>query len=492
MPGRSLLNQGLRRGGNLLVVLAALVVGTVFLTRCGLASHPADRLEYDWPTRHDATAGIQKIKHVVLIVQENRSFDSYFGTFPGANGIPMHAGRPVACLPTGKRRCQRPYVDHADVNSGGPHGEKATRMDFDHGRMDGFVRAAAQAFHNCSDPNNPDCRGSAKVDVMGYHTGSDIPNYWTYAKSYVLQDHMFEPTDSWSLPAHLYSVSEWSANCTSTDPFSCRSSQDIGTRKPLGGYVGSQTHRTPPTLYAWTDLTYLLHKSDVSWGYYVSRGREPDCRNSDAVRCTPVRQGPKTPGIWNPLPSFATVQQDGQLGNVEAISSFRKAAEAGTLPSVSWVVPSNKVSEHPGHAVSSGQSYVTGLVNAVMSGPDWRSTAIFLTWDDWGGFYDHVKPPKVDGSGYGFRVPGIVISPYARSGYVDHQTLSSDAYVKFIEDDFLHGERLDPRTDGRPDARPDVRENAPILGDLSRDFDFAQPPRPPMLLAVHPRTSLAR
>jgi phospholipase C len=96
----------------------------------------------------------------------------------------------------------------------------------------------------------------------------------------------------------------------------------------------------------------------------------------------------------------------------------------------------------------------------------------------------------VDGSGYGFRVPGILISPYARRGYVDHQTLSFDAVVKFIEDDFLHGRRLDPRTDGRPDPRPDVRENAPVLGDLSKEFDFTQPPRPPEILPVHPRTTL--
>jgi hypothetical protein len=125
-----------------------------------------------------------------------------------------------------------------------------------------------------------------------------------------------------------------------------------------------------------------------------------------------------------------------------------------------------------------------------MNGPDWSSTAIFLGWDDWGGFYDHVAPPVVDQNGYGLRVPGIVISPYAKQGYVDHQTLSFDAYLKFIEDDFLDGQRLDPNTDGRPDPRPDVRENAAVLGDLASDFDFTQDPRPPLLLPVHPATTL--
>jgi phospholipase C len=122
-----------------------------------------------------------------------------------------------------------------------------------------------------------------------------------------------------------------------------------------------------------------------------------------------------------------------------------------------------------------------------MRSKDWKSTAIFLSWDDWGGFYDHVKPPAVDRQGYGLRVPGLVISPYAKRGFVDHQILSQDAYLKFIEDDFLHGARLNPKTDGRPDSRPDVRENAKILGNLAADFDFNQPPRAPLLLEPYPK-----
>jgi phospholipase C len=109
-----------------------------------------------------------------------------------------------------------------------------------------------------------------------------------------------------------------------------------------------------------------------------------------------------------------------------------------------------------------------------------------VTWDDWGGFYDHVVPPKVDGSGYGLRVPGLVISPYAKAGHTDHQVLSFDAYLKFIEDDFLGGQRLDPNTDGRPDSRPNVRESASILGSLMSDFDFSQAPRPALVLPLHP------
>jgi phospholipase C len=125
-----------------------------------------------------------------------------------------------------------------------------------------------------------------------------------------------------------------------------------------------------------------------------------------------------------------------------------------------------------------------------MRSPDWTSSAIFLTWDDWGGFYDNVVPPRADAMGYGIRVPALVISPYARKGFVDHQQLSFDAYLKFIEDDFLGGARINPMNDGRPDARPDVREDSPVLGDLVRDFNFGQKPREPLPLDPCPNTTL--
>jgi len=202
--------------------------------------------------------------------------------------------------------------------------------------------------------------------------------------------------------------------------------------------------------------------------------------------CKQIAQDAKTPGIWNPLPWFDTVRQDGQVANVAPFEDFLTAARSGTLPAVSWITPSQAVSDHPPALISAGQTYVTSVINEIMRSPDWSSTAVFLAWDDWGGFYDHVVPPKVDAQGYGLRVPGLVISPYAKRGYIDHQVLSFDAYLKFIEDDFLGGARIDPKTDGRPDRRPDVRENAAILGDLRKDFDFNQTPRPPLILPIHP------
>ncbi|MBV8726896.1 MAG: phospholipase, partial [Candidatus Eremiobacteraeota bacterium] len=280
----------------------------------------------------------------------------------------------------------------------------------------------------------------------------------------------------------LFMVSEWSALCSRIgDPMSCVSAlQNPDNPRDFAVALGARTLPDRPD-YAWTDLTYLLHRKHVSWAYYVMGGYEPDCAN-DAAECAPRRQNVRTPGIWNPLPSFDTVKADGEAANVQDISNFFRAARSGTLPAVVWLAPAQRYSEHPPAPVSMGQAYVTGAINAIMRSPDWNSTAIFLSWDDWGGFYDHVAPPRVDQNGYGLRVPGIVISPYARRGFIDHQTLSHDAYVKFIEDDFLSSARIDPRTDGRPDPRPDVRENQPVLGDLRRDFNFAQPPRPPMIL----------
>ncbi len=475
-----------------LLVGAALlaVIGVVLLTtRQAAPLAPLRR----GPTAGAARAGISRIKHVVVVMQENRSFDSYFGTFPGADGFPRAADGSIdVCLPSPIRGggCLAPYHDVKDVNGGGPHGHADAVADVANGAMDGFLARAEKArLHGgCSDPNDPECLSASERDVMGYHDGRDIPNYWAYAKQFVLQDHMFQPDTSWSLPAHLFTVSEWSARCGDDGPGSC--TNEVGHPGDPPDFNTARHPNAQPPTYAWTDLTYLLHRAHVSWRYYVAKGDEPDCANDTLLTCPRVPQSASTPGIWNPLPYFTTVRDDGQLKNIVSVQHFLTAAQTGRLPSVSWVVPSEAVSEHPRSPVSAGQSYVTGLVNAVMSGPDWASTAIFLTWDDWGGFYDHVAPPVVDANGYGLRVPGIVISPYARRGYIDHQTLSFDAYAKFIEDRFLHGQRLDPANDGRPDPRPGVRENDPQLGDLLADFDFGQPPQPPLLLPVHPVTDL--
>src|SRR5262249_53541466 len=140
--------------------------------------------------------------------------------------------------------------------------------------------------------------------------------------------------------------------------------------------------------------------------------------------------------------------------------------------------------EHPPALVSVGQSYVTAMINTIMKSPMWSSTVIFLSWDDWGGFYDHVVPPKIDQGGYGIRVPGLVISPWVKqAGLIDKQVLSHAVYIKFNEDVFLGGQRIDPKTGGRPDSRPTVRE-AVLRGALMTHFDFGRTPPPPLLLPV--------
>jgi phospholipase C len=446
--------------------------------------------------------GIHKIKHVVVIMQENRSFDSYFGTYPGADGIPTHDGHFTVCVPNpATDRCDYPYHERALANFGALHTDTASSVDIDGGKMDGFIAGA----QNCSlvdqrflCPDSVPARTRDSVpartnvtgtDVMGYHDAREIPNYWTYARDFVLQDHMFEPVTAWSLPAHLFTVSEWSATCSSSKPASCVNDYHLERiRRGVGGCFFCKGLLPHSVLFAWTDLTYLLYRHHVSWGYYVAPGTPPDCAD-DAALCRGKQpsQGPGTPGIWNPLPNFQTVRDDRQEGNIQSTSKFITAARRGRLPAVSWLVPSAAESEHYPGSASAGMSYVTGLINAVMRSRDWSSTAIFLTWDDWGGFYDNVDPPHIDANGYGLRVPGLVISPYGRRGYIDHQVLSFDAYNKFIEDDFLGGQRLNPSTDGRPDARPTVRDNVPLLGDLMSDFDFNQAPRKPILLPLHPK-----
>jgi phospholipase C len=305
-----------------------------------------------------AQLGIQKIHHVIVITQENRSFDSYFGTYPGANGIPSGV-----CLPAPEGRCVAPFHDANDANAGGPHGRTAAINDIDGGKMDGFVMQAYQS-NGCTEgtPECTACNGTTvKVtcnEVMGYHDAREIPNYWEYAKHFVLQDKMFESALAASAVAHNYLVSAWNARCPlgDTNPMDCVSTAQEATSKQR----------------VWTDVTYLLAKARVSWRYYIFEGAEPDCESDEATSCAPVSQAPKTPGLWNPLVSFTDVQEDGQIGNVQSLNNFYSAVhepETCGLPNVSWIVPKSGVSEHPNSLVSRGQAYVTTLVDAVMRSP---------------------------------------------------------------------------------------------------------------------------
>jgi phospholipase C len=489
--GRGLLASAVVRQLRLYALFAA--VGLVLAASCrwpgqrsetaspaAPASDPRDR------TAIDPALGIGNINHLIFIVQENRSFDHYFGTFPGADGIPTRPdGSFDVCVPDDAGMCRQPYHDTGVYDMGGPHGVTASVHDVNGGRMDGFITEVVHR-QACGAGPRVSCSGAAAdmdahggvPDVMGYHTARELPNYWNYAETYLLQDHLFAPTDSWTLPSHLYLTSAWSAECTdltTPDPDASSCTTDVEHPGRWNNDIYPDKQILP---YRWADITWLLHNHDVDWAYYVAPDTclVPGCeRTGDAF----------TPALFMPIAGFRTVAYTGQTDRIRTYDDYFARAAAGTVPSVSWIVPYPDVSDHPPHSVADGQGWVASLVNAVMQGPEqqWLHTAIFLTWDDWGGFYDHVVPPVVDQAGYGLRVPGIVISPWVdRSLDIDSQTLSFDAYLKLIEDRFLDGQRLDGKNEGWPDPRPTVREDVPRLGDLRDEFDFGQQPIPPLIL----------
>ena len=399
------------------------------------------------PTTTPATTfiphGLEKIQQFVFIMQENRSFDSYFGTYPGANGIPSgisfkdpYDGSTVV-----------PYHDTNDVNLGGPHGWDNAQADINGGKMDGFLNQAYKGQNANGSTITPGTQpGHNPKDVMGYHDYHEIPNYWNYARLYVLQDSMFESVASYSLPAHLYMLAAQS-----------------------GGYTGYK--QTKPTTYNFTEITELLTSGKIDWKYYVTSGTSPDTENAHVVGSqSQEEQDPDKYTLWNPLPAFPEVQNDPtQRSRLQGTSQFYKDAANGNLPQVSWVIPSSPVSEHPPSGVKEGMAYVTGLVNSIMQSPNWNTTAIFISWDDWGGFYDHVSPPKIDEYGYGIRVPGLVISPYAKQGYIDHKTYSFESWLRIVEERF--------------DVRPMTTRDTNAL-DMIDSFDFTQKPRQPAMLSA--------
>ena len=391
--------------------------------------------------------GLEKIDHFVFIMQENRSFDSYFGTYPGADGIPTGTAlpNPATGVPV------HSFHDTSDHNLGGPHNQGASLGDIDRGSMDGFLRQvyawAKPPFVPATSPFMTATSAQDPRNVMGYHDWREIANYWSYADLYVLQDHLFQPIAAYSLPAHLYMLA-------------ARSS----------GLVNS-IWQVAPVSYTFPEITELLQSRGIGWKYYVTTGSKPDAAGGKVLGSI-ARQAdlPKRSTYSNPLPAFPVVRNDpAQWSRIVSTAEFYRDAAAGTLPQVSWIVPSSKLSEHPAAGVSEGMAYVTALVNSVMEGPDWDHTAIFISWDDWGGFYDHVVPPRIDALGDGIRVPGLVISPYAKQGFVDHSTYSVVSWLKLIEERY---------------GIPPMTTRDRLAADMLPAFDFTQRPRAPVLLSA--------
>jgi phospholipase C len=478
------------RSARALPLVLAVTAIAVACTRGSAVEPPPSASSAD-PSTQTPPTGIDKLQHLIFIVQENRSFDQYFGTYPGADGIPTNAdGSFSVCVPDRFQGgvCVPPYVTRSIDQDGGPHTHAASVRDVDGGKMDGFIAALPVRPTKCwTDRTLPECGvqlgPQGQPDVMSTQRRAAIPNYWAYADHFTLQDHMFAPVDSWTLPSHLFLVSAWSAACTDRmDPMSCRSDINLSDASLRWDY-GEKP------LYAWTDVTWLLDEHDVSWRYYVGNDtcEEPPCPDTG-------RKYYATSYNRNPLPGFTSFGEREGLGsgqggwkdNVRPVDEYLSAAADGSLPDVTWIAPASNVSDHPGgpSTIRTAMAYVTRLINAAMKGPGWDSTAIFLTWDDWGGFYDHVVPERLDRMGYGLRVPGLVISPWAKPGSIDHATLSFDSYLRLIEDRFLDGERLDPATMSRPDSRPTVRERD--ANPLRHAFDFSQEPNPPLVLDPWP------
>jgi len=380
--------------------------------------------------------GTGKIDHVIWIIQENHSFDNYFGTFPGADGIP-----PSTCLPKlpGSRACVKPF--HMPITQPAcdlSHFWNAAHAAYDNGRMDGFVWAEGS-------PN-----------TMGYYDDRDIPNYWTYARRYTLCDRFFSSFLGPSTQNHFYTVA----------------AQDGGmilmcwTLKQCRELLDDHDD-----YFSFASMVKLFNETHLSWKYYSEtvpyapgQVRKPT-DNSDNSH-----PDPKEFRAWNPLPGFKEVRTNpASMARLVPLTQYYKDLKGGTLPSVSWITPAFRDSEHPPAPIDQGMWYVTRVVNALMQSPYWKNSVIFLTWDDYGGFYDHVQPPVVDSLGYGPRVPMIVISPYAKQGYISHTTHDFCSVLKFIEERWGLGHLT---------ARDDQAD------DMHEVFDFGQPPNAPTVIAV--------
>jgi Phosphoesterase family len=356
--------------------------------------------------------------------------------------------------------------------------------------LDNFFNAAYQENYGCTD--------SLFQEIAGQYDGSQstsvLWNYWTIAKNFMLQDRMFMSVPSYSKISHLFMVSGWSSTCTAQP---CSASQENYQE------VGDTTQ-----VYGWKDIANALSTTGHTWKYYKGEDWDPSLCGSCSggnTTCLCYKQpsscfNTTTPTgmvwFWNPLANFSdfTSQQKQQITTLQTF--LTDVTTESTFPQVSWIVPSIASSEHAGSFTNTdpvsgkgynapnvdlkrGQAYVTMLLQQIMKNTAlWNSSVVFLAWDDWGGFYDHVRPPT-DSSGnlmYGLRVPGMTISPWLGINKLDHQTLSFDAYLAFIENLLLP---IGPGMPGQPlngDGRPDVREWEPALGNLVDEFDFNQNP----------------
>jgi phospholipase C len=378
------------------------------------------------------------IQHIVFIIKENRSFDNYFGTFPGADGATS------GLISTGERILLGHTPDRTTRDLG--HGWPDAHTAIDGGRMDRFDLVQD---------------GNVNNDFlsMSQYIDSDIPNYWSYAEHFALGDHMFGSIAAESFPNHLYAVSSQAGGVTSNPDslaWGCDAVQS--TTVQVMDTSGHTTDVFP--CFEFQTVADRLESANVSWRYYA-----------------PVSG--QIGYIWTVLDAIGHIRNTPLWADrVLPYGQFLADAAGGTLPAVSWLIPDWAVSDHPTRAipgapptisVCEGENWTVQYINAIMQGPNWPTTAIVLTWDDFGGFYDHVPPPAVDYYGLGLRVPLIVISPYVKEGIVSHTVYENASVLQFIETRY----RLKALTN---------REL--IANSLLDMFDFSQAPAPPLILPL--------
>lgn len=371
------------------------------------------------------------LQHVVIVVQENRSFDNIFAGFPGADTQSFgyeHNGTMVPLRPT--------TFNAPDMN----HVFGQGLRDWNHGAMNGF------------DQTNLHTGGLAGSSIYAFLRRDLVEPYWTMARRYVLADHMFPTEWGPSFSAHIDLI----AGSASIDPTHVLA--DLPTETPWGCDAPAGTLTTivgsnqvtninggPFPCFNFETMADTLDAAGVPWKYYA-----PKLSNYAG-------------SIWTPFDAIGGVRYGADWANVTSPeTTVLTDAAAGNLPAVSWVVPDYQNSDHAGSGSSTGPSWVASIVNSIGSGPDWKSTAIIVVWDDWGGWYDNVSPPQLDFIGLGIRVPCIIISPYAKSHYVAHTQYEFGSILKFVEETFGVASL------GTTDARASSLDDA---------FDFTQPAR---------------
>jgi phospholipase C len=365
-----------------------------------------------------------KIQHVVIIIQENRSFDNMFNGFPGADTAQsgkMSNGQTVQLTQIG-----------LDQGFDLRHRHYTWWTSWDNGNMDGFDVDRNQ--------NNP------ATFAYQYVRQPDVQLYWDLASKYTLADRMFQSNASGSYPAHLYLVAAQSQLVIGNPtilPWGCDSPS--GSRVALVGPNGTE-RPGPFPCFNYATLADLMDQRGMTWRFYA-----PAVGTSGA--------------IWSAFDSFSRIRNGPEWADNVLSPETRVVSDiaAGSLAQVTWVVPSGGNSDHAGSYSKNGPNWVTSIVDAVGASPFWNNTAIFITWDDWGGWYDHVPPPQLDEMGLSFRVPLLVVSPYARHGYVSHVQHEFGSILHFTEQNFGMPSL------GQTDARAD---------DLLDCFDFTQSPAP--------------